>query len=109
MKLLLDENLPKRLKADLPDHEVFTVRDCGWNGKTNGALLELMLKEGFDVLLTFDKNLQHQQNFSKYPIPVIVLNAPNNTYLVLSQLIPDLITLLSKPLTSGPVEVKFAD
>ena len=69
MKLLLDENLPKRLKKDFPEHEVYTVRDKGWNGKTNGALLALMLEDGFDVLLTFDKNLQHQQNFDKYPIP----------------------------------------
>lgn len=27
MKLLLDENLPKRLKLDFPFHEVYTVRD----------------------------------------------------------------------------------
>ena len=30
MRLLLDENLPKRLKADFPDHEIFTVREKGW-------------------------------------------------------------------------------
>ena len=36
MKLLLDENLPKRLKADFPEHEIYTVRDKGWNGKKNG-------------------------------------------------------------------------
>ncbi len=27
MRLLLDENLPKRLKLDFPEHEVYTVRD----------------------------------------------------------------------------------
>ena len=32
MKLLLDENLPKRLRGDFPEHEVFTVREKGWNG-----------------------------------------------------------------------------
>jgi hypothetical protein len=32
MRLLLDENLPKRLKLDFPDHEIFTDRDKGWNG-----------------------------------------------------------------------------
>ena len=30
MKLLLDENLPRKLKRDLPNHEVFTVREMGW-------------------------------------------------------------------------------
>ena len=32
MKLLLDENLPKQLKAHLTDHEVYTVTEMGWNG-----------------------------------------------------------------------------
>lgn len=60
MKLLLDENLPKKLKKDLSIHEVYTVHDMGWNSKKNGELLKLMLNKGFDVLLTFDKNLQFQ-------------------------------------------------
>jgi len=79
MRLLLDENLPKRLKFDFPDHEVFTVRDKEWNGIKNGKLLQLMLAENFHALLTFDKNLQHQQNFLKHPITVFVLTALNNT------------------------------
>ena len=88
MRLLLDENLPKRLKNDYSDHEIYTVRDKGWNGIKNGQLLELMMKNGFHALLTFDKNLQHQQNFQKYPIAVFVLSAPNNTYPVLTKLSP---------------------
>ena len=67
MKLLLDENLPKRLKADFPEHNVYTVSDLGWNGKTNGELLKLMIDQQFEALITFDKNLQYQQNLSKYP------------------------------------------
>ena len=90
MRLLLDENLPKRFKSDFPDHEVFTVRDKGWNGIENGKLLELMMAYIFDALLTFDKNLQHQQNFSKYPIKVFVLTAENNTYDLLKMLAPEI-------------------
>ncbi len=59
MKLLLDENLPKRLKGDFPNHEVYTVRDLSWNGIGNGELIQHMLDNGFDALLTFDKNLQY--------------------------------------------------
>lgn len=80
MKLLLDENLPKRLKQDFPNHKIFTVRELGWHGITNGDLLKLMLEDGIDVLITFDKNLQHQQNFAKYPVSVIVLTAASNQY-----------------------------
>jgi predicted nuclease of predicted toxin-antitoxin system len=99
MKLLLDENLPKRLKNDLSAFDVYTVRDKNWNGKKNGELLKLMIADSFDALITFDKNLQYQQNFIKYSLPVIVLNAPDNSYLTLQLYVPKIIEILkTKPL-----------
>ena len=86
MRLLLDENLPKRLKSDFPEHEIYTVRDKAWNGIKNGELLQLLLDNNFDALLTFDKNLKHQQNFEKYPITVFVLSARINRYDLLTKL-----------------------
>jgi hypothetical protein len=55
MKLLLDENLPKKLKLDFSQHEVYAVTEMGWNGVKNGDLLTLMTEAQFDALLTFDK------------------------------------------------------
>ena len=106
MKLLLDENLPKRLKQDFTEHEIFTVREKGWNSKKNGELLELMLAENFDVLITFDQNLEHQQNFEKYPLTVFVLIAANNTYQVLSELVSNIKTELEKPLQVGAKRIR---
>ena len=80
MRLLLDENLPKRLKSDFPEHDVFTVAEMQWTGKKNGDLLKLMIDNDFGALMTFDKNLQHQLNFQIFPVPVFVLTAANNTY-----------------------------
>ena len=88
MRLLLDENLPKRLKLDFPEHEIFTVRDKQWNGIKNGQLLKLLLNNSFNALLTFDENLQHQQNFLKYTITVFVLTARINQYSELTKLTP---------------------
>jgi len=88
MRLLLDENLPKRLKLDYPEHEIYTVRDREWNGIKNGELLNLLLENNFDALLTFDKNLQHHQNFIKYSITVFVLSAKINSYEELTKLTP---------------------
>lgn len=105
MRLLLDENLPKRLKTDFPEHEIFTVSDKGWNGKKNGELMQLLLAEGFDVLLTFDKNLQYQQNFKKYSLPVFVLNASDNTYLTLNQLVTKIKEALALQLLPGPTVI----
>ncbi len=103
---MLDENLPKRLKDILSPHSVFTVRDMGWNGITNGALLKLMIENRFDAFLTFDKNLRYQQNFKKYQIPVIVFNAPDNSFHTLSGLTNVVLKLLESELPSGPHEVK---
>ena len=107
MKLLLDENLPKRLKSDFPNHQIFTVRDMGWNGKKNGELMKLLIENDFDALITFDKNLQFQQNFEKYQVPVIVLNAPDNTYFTLQLLSPKVNELLENNLSKGVVVVSI--
>jgi len=54
VKLLLDECLDWRLRRDLPDHEVKTVQEMGWNGIKNGRLLALPQAE-FRVLITGDR------------------------------------------------------
>ena len=106
MKLLLDENLPKRLKEDFADHEVYSVTDKGWNGLKNGDLLELMISEQFDALLTFDKNLQHQQNFKRFNLTVFVLSASSNTYNQLTRLSTIILQKLERGnLPTGPVVI----
>ena len=105
MKVLLDENLPKKLKINLQEFDVFTVSDKGWNGKKNGELLTLLLSDNFDALITFDKDLQYQQNFKKYSLPVIVLNAPDNTYLTLSKLVTQIKVVLNSELKPGSIEI----
>ena len=107
MRLLLDENLPKRLKQDFSSHEVYTIREKSWNGIKNGQLLQLLLENQFDALLTFDKNLQHQQNFIKYTITVFVLSAKMNTYEELTELSPIIESYLKKSsLPPGAIVIK---
>jgi len=56
MKLLLDENLPIKLKEYFSDvHQILTIREMNWVGKKNGDLLELMNAENIDALVTIDK------------------------------------------------------
>ena len=106
MRLLLDENLPKRLKLDFSEHEIYTVRDQQWNGIKNGELLRLLLENGFDALLTFDKNLRYQQNFARYTITVFVLTARINQYEELTKLTLKIKAhLLGHPLPAGPIIV----
>jgi hypothetical protein len=106
MRLLLDENLPKRLKQDLNEYEIYTTADKGWTGISNGKLMGLLIENKFDALLTFDKNLQYQQNFTKYTIAVIVLNAPDNSYTTLKEFVQKIKDLLKTDLRPGPTEIK---
>jgi hypothetical protein len=58
-----------------------------WGGTKNGALLSLAAAQ-FDVLLTADQNLEHQQDVSKYSIGVVVLAARSNRMEHLRPLVP---------------------
>ena len=102
MKLLLDENIPRKLKNDLPHHDVFTIREMNWDGKENGALLKLMIEHEFEALITGDKNIPFQQNFQKYPIPVLVLNALDNTYETIRLFAPVIEKAIIRGLVNGP-------
>ena len=88
MKLLLDENLPKDLKQEFPNFEIFTVRDKKWNGLKNGDLIRAMVADGFDVLITLDKHLEFQQNLAGVPIRIILLQARSNRIADLLPLVP---------------------
>ena len=87
MQILLDECLPKKLKGELVGHEVKTVVERGWSGTDNGALLDLAEVE-FDVFVTVDQNLPHQQNVAQRNIAVLVLKAQRNRIEYLKPLMP---------------------
>src|SRR5689334_14845542 len=94
-KVLLDENLPIKFKYRLQDIcEIYTVKDKGWNALENGELITAMQNDNFDYLITSDKNLQHQQNISKYSIGFIVLNIVNNNYETILPLVDEIKSVL---------------
>ncbi len=75
MRVLVDECLPRQLRQWLPavrpEWSVLTVQDAGWASMKNGLLLRAA-NGTYDVLLTADKNMYHQQNFSALDISVLV-------------------------------------
>ena len=75
MKILLDECVTKQLKFYLSEFDVFTVREMGWGGITNGNLMALCVEKNFDILLTIDKNSPHQQNLVKHQLTIVILNS----------------------------------
>lgn len=92
MRILLDECLPRLLKYDITGHDVATVAEMGWAGIKNGKLLDAA-QGRFDVLLTVDRGIEHQQNFQDRQLALVVLDAPNKLR-ALRELIPALLETL---------------
>ena len=93
MNILLDENLDWRLRRDLPGHKVESVPLIGWAGLKNGALLS-KAERRFDLLLTMDSKMRFQQNFAKYRMAVIALEARSNRLADTRPLMPKVLVLL---------------
>ncbi|MBI4924536.1 MAG: hypothetical protein HY843_01315 [Bdellovibrio sp.] len=95
MKIIIDECLPKKLKNDFGiNFIVKTVPEMGWNGISNGDLLNLIYKK-FDVFITIDSNLVYQQNLDRFPnLKIIVLKAKTNRYYDLKKLVHKIIKIL---------------
>ncbi len=93
MKILIDENLPRKLAAHLRGHDCHTVVECGWSGKKNSELLALA-DPLFDVLLTLDKNLPFQQNLGSVRIAVLIIRARSNRIQDLVPVIPECMAAL---------------
>lgn len=101
MKILLDENIDVRFKKYLDEfHDVFTVNDMHWNGIKNGELLKLISANDFDCWKVVDKNIQYQQNLSRLPCKVIIIDIYKNVLKNLLPLIPEVLVLLSSGTTN---------
>lgn len=97
MRVLLDENLPRALAAELTGHDVSTVQAEGWSGRTNGELLR-RAQDSFDALLTMDRGLQHEQNLAALRLRIVVIRAPSNRMVHLRPLVGGVLnTLASLP------------
>ena len=71
-RVLLDENLPRKLRREFRDCFVRTVQEEGWASYSNGELLS-RAHASFDVLLTADQRLQFQQNLTRFNIGIVVI------------------------------------
>jgi predicted nuclease of predicted toxin-antitoxin system len=94
MKLLLDENLPHRLRPLLVGHDVFTVAYMKWKGIENGELLSLAAVNGFDVLVTKDNGMPYEQNIASLPCSLVILQASSNALEDIKPLVPQILARL---------------
>ena len=95
MKLLLDENMPQKLRQHLPGHDVFTTAYMKWAGIKNGELLALAAAEGFDALLTVDAGIEYEQNLQVLPCSVVIIKAESNAFEHIEPVLPAVLTALA--------------
>lgn len=94
MRILLDENLDWRLRRSLPGHDVESVPLIGWAGMKNGKLLSRAIEAGFEVFVTMDRGIPHQQNLASSPIRIARLDAVSNRLADTRPLMPLLLAAL---------------
>jgi predicted nuclease of predicted toxin-antitoxin system len=75
MKVLLDQGTPVPLRHLLPGLAVTTAFEAGWDPLANGDLLNAAEANGFDVMVTTDQSLQHQQTIAGRPLAIVVLTS----------------------------------
>lgn len=102
MRVLLDECVPRKVQRYIVDHECLTVPRAGFAGKKNGELLGFAEDAGFDVLLTVDKALPHQQSLKNRTICLLIIEARSNK---LADLLPHIATCLEALKSIRPGQV----
>lgn len=96
MKILLDECLPLDFRHSFPNHEAHTAQWAGLKGKANGELLRAAELAGYEVLLTLDQGIPHQQHIASLKIGLVTIRSATSQ---LEDLLP-LVALILKALQS---------
>jgi hypothetical protein len=74
LKILFDQNVPRPLVRFLVAHDVKRATELGWDELKNGALLAAAESAGFDVLLSGDKTIRHEQNMAARKIGSVYMS-----------------------------------
>jgi len=94
-RVLLDEGVPRQLAEPLEAAGLsVSSYPNSWKQITNGELLALAEREGFDVLVTNDKNITAQQNLRGRHIALIVL--PTNLRRRVLELAPQIVSAIRR-------------
>jgi hypothetical protein len=107
MLILFDQGTPVPLRPFLTGHTVRTAAQQGWSTLSNGDLLRAAEAEGFDVLLTTDKNLAYQQSLKNRKIAIVVLGNPQ--WPVARLHVQSIVAAVNAAAPGSYVEVKVPD
>jgi hypothetical protein len=88
-RVLFDENMPRKLRRELPEFFIRTAQEEGWSAFKNGELLK-RASATFDVVVTIDQRMRYQQNLTALGIGVVAIEIPDTRITFLYSLVPQL-------------------
>ncbi len=107
MFILFDNGTPAPLRQFLKGHTVVEALERGWDRLTKGDLITAAEAEGFDLLLTTDKNMRYQQNLTGRKIAFVVIG--NQQWPTLRRYVDRVVVAVetAKPGSYGEVEIPY--
>ena len=75
MKILFDHGTPAPLRHHLRKHSVDRSAERGWELLDSGELLRRAEEEGYEIIVTTDQSMRHQQNLAGRRLAIVVLLA----------------------------------
>ncbi len=96
MKVLLDECLPIDFRHHLPGHDVHTAEWAGFQGLKNGQLLDRADQAGYQVLITVDQGVPHQQSLVQRGIAILIVRARTNQLQDLLPMVAEILAALGE-------------
>jgi predicted nuclease of predicted toxin-antitoxin system len=91
--IFIDECVDWRLVRSLTAHQAKTARQMGWSELKNGTLLREASQQ-FEIFITTDKGIKHQNNIIAIDIAVIILRPLKNQLSNLLPLVPRLLEII---------------
>jgi hypothetical protein len=103
MRVLLDNGTPRGVAVALTGHVVVEARARGWDTMKNGELLDAAEAAGFDVFVTTDRNLRHQQNLRGRSLAIVILS--KGRWRLIKAVLPAVAAAVNGALPGSLVEV----
>ena len=75
VKILFDHGTPAPLRHHLREHSVDRSAERGWGLLENGEMIQRAEEDGYEVIVTTDQSMRHQQNLAGRKLAIVVLMA----------------------------------
>jgi hypothetical protein len=107
VKILFDQNAPRPLSHYLTGHLIVRAAELGWEQLSNGELIASAESQGFDVMITADRNLRYQQNLSGRKLVIVVL--PSGRWPAVKLCMSEIVRAVNGAAAGACIEIRAAE